>query len=181
VVDNGHLRTGIIRSRPIRPVFALRFMPQRWCVLRSPGLGRSASTSTFCSRRRLRNVTVKSHWSRLRSMELSLRRVREWNGDTDCPINSDERRLLAAKRSVVETQGPRRNKRDLQCAGVLHWYRIALETSAAGGPKFGLDVEEKTGRRESSPLGAPTSNFITIDEADGRQSRGAALARESAS
>jgi hypothetical protein len=88
---------GIIRSRPIRPhsVFALRFMQQRWCVLRSPGLGRSASTSTSCSRRRLRKVTVKSHWSRLRSTELSLRPVREWNGDTECPINSDERRLLA--------------------------------------------------------------------------------------
>jgi len=34
---------------------------------------------------RLRSVTAKSHWSRRRSTELSLRRVREWNGDTGVP------------------------------------------------------------------------------------------------
>ena len=82
--SNGRLRTDIIRSRPIRPhsVFALRFRPPRWCGLRSPGFGRSANTSTSFSRRRLRSVTAKSHWSRCRSTELSLRRMRDWNGDT---------------------------------------------------------------------------------------------------
>src|SRR5712675_1573400 len=98
--SNGRLRTDIIRSRPIRPhsVFALRFRPPRWCGLRSPGFGRSANTSTSFSRRRLRSVTAKSHWSRRRSTELSLTRVREWNGDTGVAYKFrvvGERRLLA--------------------------------------------------------------------------------------
>src|SRR6267142_2052335 len=129
---NGRLRTDIIRSRPIRPhsVFALRFRPPRWCGLRSPGFGRSANTSTSFSRRRLRSVTAKSHWSRRRSTELSLRRVREWNGDTGVAYKFrvvGERRLLAQSGLSMKDRLPKGSTRRL-----THRSNRRLHLSSAG-------------------------------------------------